>query len=68
MIDARITTPTFKLVNDDSGEIYCVGSEVGNLLSLTRGDLYKKFPLLWRRQCSVAERRTLIDNSDSPPV
>ena len=34
-----------------------LGSEVGNYLRLFRGDLYKKYPSLWRRKMSAEERR-----------
>ena len=34
-----------------------LGSEVGNYLRLFRGDLYKKFPSLWRRKMTPEERR-----------
>lgn len=44
---------------DDDGELYYVGSEVGNYLRMFRGSLYKRYPSLWRRQMSVDERKKL---------
>ena len=34
-----------------------LGSEVGNYLRLFRGDLYKKYPGLWKRKMTGEERR-----------
>ena len=46
---------TFKL--KDSDDEYMLGSEVGNYLRLFRGDLYKKFPAIWKRKMTGEERR-----------
>lgn len=46
---------SFKLGEGD--EEYMLGSEVGNYLRLFRGDLYKKFPGLWKRKMTGEERR-----------
>ena len=46
---------TFKL--EDAEEEYMLGSEVGNYLRLFRGDLYKKYPSLWRRKMTAEERK-----------
>ncbi len=46
---------TFKL--EDGDEDYMLGSEVGNHLRLFRGDLYKKYPSLWRRKMTAEERK-----------
>ena len=46
---------TFKL--EDGDEEYMLGSEVGNYLRLFRGDLYKKYPSLWRRKMTAEERK-----------
>ena len=46
---------TFKL--GESDEEYMLGSEVGNYLRLFRGDLYKKYPGLWKRKMTGEERR-----------
>lgn len=46
---------TFRLTED--GEEYYLGSEVGNHLRMFRGDLYKKYPGLWKRKMSADERR-----------
>ena len=43
----------FKLEDEE----YMLGSEVGNYLRLFRGDLYKKYPSLWRRKMTAEERR-----------
>jgi SWI/SNF-related matrix-associated actin-dependent regulator of chromatin subfamily B protein 1 len=45
---------SFKL---EDGEEYMLGSEVGNYLRLFRGDLYKKYPSLYRRKMTSDERR-----------
>ena len=45
----------FKL--GEEGEEYMLGSEVGNYLRLFRGDLYKKYPGLWKRKMTQDERR-----------
>ena len=46
---------TFRLGED--GEEYYLGSEVGNHLRMFRGDLYKKYPGLWKRKMSADERK-----------
>ncbi len=46
---------SFKL--GESDEEYMLGSEVGNYLRLFRGDLYKRFPGLWKRKMTGEERR-----------
>lgn len=46
---------SFRLGED--GEEYYLGSEVGNHLRMFRGDLYKKYPGLWKRKMSADERR-----------
>lgn len=46
---------SFTLVED--GEEYMLGSEVGNYLRLFRGDLYKRYPGLWKRKMTSDERR-----------
>lgn len=44
---------------EEGGELYYVGSEVGNYLRMFRGSLYKRYPSLWRRQMNVEERKAL---------
>ena len=46
---------SFRLGED--GEEYYLGSEVGNHLRMFRGDLYKKYPGLWKRKMSADERK-----------
>ena len=46
---------SFTLVED--GDEYMLGSEVGNYLRLFRGDLYKRYPGLWKRKMTSDERR-----------
>lgn len=46
---------TFKLGEGD--DEYMLGSEVGNYLRLFRGDLYKKYPGIWKRKMTGDERR-----------
>jgi len=46
---------------EENGDEYCIGSEVGNYLRLFRGDLYKKYPGLWRRFITKEERKILPD-------
>ena len=41
----------------ENGDEYMLGSEVGNYLRLFRGDLYKKYPGLWKRKMTQEERR-----------
>ena len=41
----------------EESEEYFLGSEVGNYLRMFRGDLYKKYPGLWKRKMSGDERR-----------
>ena len=48
---------------EENGEEYCIGSEVGNYLSLFKGDLYKKFPGLWRRFITKEEKQVLIETT-----
>ena len=50
---------TFKL--EDTDEEYMLGSEVGNYLRLFRGDLYKKYPSLWRRKMTAEERKIVSE-------
>ena len=62
---------TFKLSEGD--EMYMLGSEVGNYLRLFRGDLYKKYPGLWKRKM-VGEKgdwlasRLAMATTTSPPI
>ncbi|ESO04007.1 hypothetical protein HELRODRAFT_185604 [Helobdella robusta] len=44
---------------EEDGEVFYVGSEVGNYLRMFRGSLYKRYPSLWRRQMNVEERKKL---------
>ncbi|XP_013380406.1 SWI/SNF-related matrix-associated actin-dependent regulator of chromatin subfamily B member 1 [Lingula anatina] len=44
---------------EDGGELYYIGSEVGNYLRMFRGSLYKKYPSLWRRLLSPEERKNI---------
>ncbi|XP_055328583.1 SWI/SNF-related matrix-associated actin-dependent regulator of chromatin subfamily B member 1-like [Paramacrobiotus metropolitanus] len=47
----------FKL--EDDGDDYYIGSVVGNYLRMFRGQLYRKYPALWRRQTTPEERKRL---------
>ena len=49
----------FQLETD--GEYYMIGSDVGQYLRLFRGAIYRKFPGLWRRMVTPAERKMLTD-------
>lgn len=49
--------PKPKFFKLEDGEEYMLGSEVGNYLRLFRGDLYKKYPSLYRRKMTAEERR-----------
>uniref|UniRef100_A0A6G1S976 SWI/SNF-related matrix-associated actin-dependent regulator of chromatin subfamily B member 1 n=1 Tax=Aceria tosichella TaxID=561515 RepID=A0A6G1S976_9ACAR len=42
---------------EEGGELFYIGSEVGNYLRMFRGALYKKYPSIWRRTVSTEERR-----------
>ncbi|CAK9297366.1 unnamed protein product [Gordionus sp. m RMFG-2023] len=44
---------------EEEGELYYLGSEVGNYLRLFRGSLYKKYPSLWRRIATLDEKKQL---------
>ncbi|MES1902518.1 MAG: SWI SNF, matrix associated, actin dependent regulator of chromatin, subfamily b, member 1 [Paramarteilia canceri] len=57
----EIDTPIFRLP-DQPELLLCVGSEAGALMGHYRGELYKKYPLMWRRPATHAERRYLVDN------
>jgi len=46
---------------DEGGEYWCIGSEVGNFLRLFRGDLYKKYPGMFRRPLLKEERPKLAE-------
>ncbi|CAL4239745.1 unnamed protein product [Meganyctiphanes norvegica] len=46
---------------EDGGEFWCIGSEVGNYLRLFRGDLYKKYPGMFRRPLLKEERYKLAE-------
>lgn len=46
---------------EENGELYYIGSEVGNYLRMFRGFLYKKYPALWRRMVSVEERKRIAN-------
>ncbi|XP_064392260.1 SWI/SNF-related matrix-associated actin-dependent regulator of chromatin subfamily B member 1-like isoform X2 [Halichondria panicea] len=46
---------SFSLVED--GDEYMLGSEVGNYFRLFRGDLYKRYPGLWKRKMTYEERK-----------
>ncbi len=46
---------SFTLV--EGGDEYFLGSEIGNYLRLFRGDLYKRYPGLWKRKMTQEERK-----------
>jgi len=46
---------------EDGGEYWYIGSEVGNYLRHFRGDLYKKYPGIFRRLISKEERKIVQD-------
>lgn len=46
---------------EDGGEYWFIGSEVGNYLRLFRGDLYKKYPGMFRRLITKEERKYVQD-------
>lgn len=50
---------SFKLGSDD--EEFMLGSEVGNYLRLFRGDLYKRYPGMWKRKLTADERRVISE-------
>lgn len=56
----------FTLQGDDTGNLYMIGSEVGNYLRLFRGKLYKRFPGLWRRTATDDEREYIKKTSGDP--
>uniref|UniRef100_U5ELY9 Putative swi-snf chromatin remodeling complex snf5 subunit n=1 Tax=Corethrella appendiculata TaxID=1370023 RepID=U5ELY9_9DIPT len=50
---------------EENGDLYCIGSEVGNYLRFFRGSLYKKYPGMQRRNLSNEERKRLLDSGIS---
>ena len=40
---------------------FYIGRDVGRFLSLGKGDLYRNYPLLYRRRCTDEERTSLIE-------
>jgi SWI/SNF-related matrix-associated actin-dependent regulator of chromatin subfamily B protein 1 len=52
--------PRFQL--EDDGDLYMIGSDVGQYMRLFRGGIYRKYPSMWRRMVTPAERKQIIDN------
>ena len=48
----------FRLQED--GDQLMIGSQVGNSMNLVKGELYKRFPSLWRRYVTAEERELLL--------
>uniref|UniRef100_A0A914WUJ7 SWI/SNF-related matrix-associated actin-dependent regulator of chromatin subfamily B member 1 n=2 Tax=Plectus sambesii TaxID=2011161 RepID=A0A914WUJ7_9BILA len=46
---------------EEGGERFYIGSEIGQYLKLFRGSLYKKYPQLWKRLCTVEEKRKMSE-------
>ena len=47
---------SFRL-NEESDELFMVGSEVGSYLRMMRGSIYKRSPYLWKRMATPEERK-----------
>ncbi|OQV16516.1 SWI/SNF-related matrix-associated actin-dependent regulator of chromatin subfamily B member 1 [Hypsibius exemplaris] len=52
--------PTPFKLEDDSDEYYYIGSSIGQYLRMFRGQLYRKYPALWKRPTTPEERKRLI--------
>ena len=41
----------------EDGDHFMIGSEVGNSMNLVKGALYKRYPSLWRRNKQIKTNR-----------
>ena len=48
-------------LDNEIGETYMIGSDVGQYLRLFRGALYRKYPGIWRRMVTSNERKILAE-------
>lgn len=46
-------------LNEDSDELFMIGSEVGSYLKMMRGSIYKRYPNLWKRMATPEERKKM---------
>nr|XP_002153941.2 unnamed protein product [Hydra vulgaris] len=46
-------------LNDNSDELFMIGSEVGSYLHMMRGSVYKRYPCLWKRLATSDERKKM---------
>lgn len=53
---------SFRL-NEETDEVYMIGSEVGSYLRMMRGSIYKRYPFLWKRMATPEERKKAIKYS-----
>ncbi|KII70887.1 SWI/SNF-related matrix-associated actin-dependent regulator of chromatin subfamily B member 1 [Thelohanellus kitauei] len=51
----------FPSVINLDGQDYMIGSEVGYYLNIPRGEIYRKYPGLKRRQATSEERKKIIE-------
>jgi len=49
-------------LDNDLGEVYMIGSDVGQYLRLFRGAIYRKYPGMWRRMVTSNERKLLYES------
>ena len=49
-------------LDNDIGEVYMIGSDVGQYLRLFRGAIYRKYPGMWRRLVTSNERKLLFES------
>ena len=53
-------------LNGNTSEVFMLGAEVGYVMGLARGGLYKTYPLLWKKTLSESDRQTIcsVEGSD----
>ena len=44
---------------DETNEVYMLGAEVGYVMGLARGGLYKAYPLLWKKTLEESDRSSV---------
>jgi len=54
---SKLEPSEFQIGDDD--ETYMIGAEVGYVMGLEKGQLYQRYPLLWRRHLTNLERHSV---------
>ena len=44
---------------DETNEVYMLGAEVGYVMGLARGGLYKAYPLLWKKTLEENDKSSI---------